>query len=166
MTANCLALTTGGMSYPVTGSTGDGYKFAESLGHNIKPIKAGLVPLEIEESFCKDMTGLSLRNIAVKLMEDNKCVYDDFGEMMFTPFGVTGPVIISLSSHLKEEKNNKIIIDLKPALSEKQLDDRILRDFGEFSNKDFGNSLNKLLPKSIISVIISLSGIDPHKKCN
>jgi len=164
--ADSVAITTGGMSYPVTGSTGDGYKFAKLLGHNIKPIKAGLVPLEIKEDFCKELTGLSLRNISVKLIENNKTVYTDFGEMMFTPFGVTGPVIISLSSHLDEGKSNKIIIDLKPALSEKQLDDRILRDFGEFSNKDFLNSLNKLLPKSIISVIIELSQISPHKKCN
>ena len=166
ITADKVAITTGGMSYPVTGSTGDGYKFAEILGHNIKPVKAGLVPLEIKESFCREMTGLSLRNISVELKENKKSVYDDFGEMMFTPFGVTGPVIISLSSHLKEEKDNKIIIDLKPALSEKQLDERILRDFKEFSNKDFSNSLNKLLPKSIISVIIDLSGIEKQKKCH
>lgn len=164
--ADCVAVATGGVSYPVTGSTGDGYKFARALGHNTVPAKAGLVPIELEESFCRELTGLSLRNVKLTLVTDGKTVFDDFGEMMFTPFGVTGPIVISASSHLKETGDSKIIIDLKPALSEKQLNDRILRDFKEFSNKNFSNSLNKLLPKSIISVIIELSGINPEKKCN
>lgn len=164
--ADCVAVTTGGMSYPVTGSTGDGYKFAKKLGHNVKPVKAGLVPIETVEKFPQELTGLSLRNVKLSLITDNKTVFSDFGEMMFTPFGLTGPIVISASSHLIEEGNSRIIIDLKPALSEKQLDDRVVRDFVEFSNKDFSNSLNKLLPKSIISVIIELSGIDSHKKCN
>ena len=161
-----ICIATGGLSYPVTGSTGDGYRFSEKLGHSIVNPHAGLVPLEIHEEFCKEMTGLSLRNVSLKLITDGKTVFADFGEMMFTPFGVTGPLVISASSHYKENSDSKIEIDLKSALSEKQLDERILRDFSEFSNKDFRNSLNKLLPKSIISVIIELSGIDPFKKCN
>ena len=164
--ADCLCIASGGLSYPITGSTGDGYKFARSMGHEVTPLKAGLVPIEIKEEFCARLTGLSLRNVSLKLITGNKTVFEDFGEMMFTPFGVTGPLVISASSHLKENTDSKIIIDLKPALSIKQLDERILRDFGEFLNKDFSNSLNKLLPKSLISVIIELSEIPPHKKCN
>lgn len=166
LTADSVCIATGGLSYPLTGSTGDGYKFAESLEHTLITPKAGLVPIEIKEDFCSRITGLSLRNISLKLKTNGKTVFEDFGEMMFTPYGVTGPVVISASSHLQEGKESEIILDLKPALSEKQLDERILRDFGEFLNKDFSNSLNKLLPKSIISVIIELSGIPPHKKCN
>lgn len=164
-----VVIATGGLSYPVTGSTGDGYKFSEKLGHKITDLTPGLVPLTAKEEFCKEITGLSLRNVAVKLKSNNKVIFEDFGEMMFTPYGVTGPLVISASSHLNKkniDNENFLYIDLKPALSEKQLDDRILRDFKEFLNKDFANSLNKLLPKSIISVIIDRSGIDPHKKCN
>lgn len=164
-----VVIATGGLSYPVTGSTGDGYKFSEKLGHKITDLTPGLVPLTAKEEFCKEITGLSLRNVAVKLKSNNKVIFEYFGEMMFTPYGVTGPLAISASSHLNKkniDNENFLYIDLKPALSEKQLDDRILRDFKEFLNKDFANSLNKLLPKSIISVIIDRSGIDPHKKCN
>lgn len=164
-----VVIATGGLSYPVCGSTGDGYKFAKKLNHTITDLTPGLVPLTVKEEFCKDITGLSLRNVRVKLKSNNKVIFEDFGEMMFTPYGVTGPLVISASSHLNKkniDNENFLYIDLKPALSEKQLDDRILRDFKEFSNKDFANSLNKLLPKSIISVIIDRCGIDPHKKCN
>lgn len=163
---DCVVIATGGLSYPATGSTGDGYTFSKKLGHTVTELTPSLVPLEIKESFCNDLKGLSLRNVRLKLVSNNKTVFEDFGEMMFTPFGITGPLVISASSHLNEKTTNNIYIDLKPALSEKQLDERLLRDFKEFCNKDFGNSLNKLLPKSIISVIISLCGIDPHKKCN
>ncbi len=163
---DCVVIATGGLSYPATGSTGDGYNFSQKLGHTVTELTPSLVPLEVEENFCKDLKGLSLRNVSLKLVSNNKTVFEDFGEMMFTPFGVTGPLVISASSHLNEKSTNYIYIDLKPALSEKQLDERILRDFKEFCNKDFGNSLNKLLPKSIISVIIDLCGIDSHKKCN
>lgn len=164
-----VVIATGGLSYPVTGSTGDGYGFSEKLGHTVADLTPGLVPLTVKEEFCRDITGLSLRNVKVKLKSNGKVIFEDFGEMMFTPYGVTGPLVISASSHLnKKNINNEnfLYIDLKPALSEKQLDERILRDFKEFLNKDFANSLNKLLPKSIISVIIDRSGIDPHKKCN
>lgn len=164
-----VVIATGGLSYPVTGSTGDGYRFSQKLGHTVTELEPNLVPLTVKESFCKEMTGLSLRNVCVKLKSNKKVIFEDFGEMMFTPYGVTGPLIISASSHLNKKNinnDNILLIDLKPALSEKQLDDRILRDFCEFSNKDFSNSLNKLLPKSMISVIIEKSGIDSHKKCN
>lgn len=164
-----IVIATGGLSYPVTGSTGDGYRFSEKLGHTVTELEPNLVPLTVKENFCKEMTGLSLRNVAIKLKSNKKVIYEDFGEMMFTPYGVTGPLIISASSHLNKKNihnDNILCIDLKPALNEKQLNDRILRDFNEFSNKDFANSLNKLLPKSMISVIIEESGIDPHKKCN
>jgi len=163
---DCVVIATGGLSYPATGSTGDGYEFSKKLGHTVTQLTPSLVPLEAKESFCEELKGLSLRNVKLKLVCENKPVFEDFGEMMFTPFGVTGPLIISASSHLNEKKENFIYIDLKPALTEKQLDERILRDFKEFCNKDFANSLNKLLPKSIISVIIGLCGINPHKKCN
>ncbi len=163
---DCVVIATGGLSYPATGSTGDGYGFSKKLGHTVTELTPSLVPLEVEESFCNEIKGLSLRNVNLKLVSNEKTVFEDFGEMMFTPFGVTGPLVISASSHLNEKTTNYIYIDLKPALSEKQLDERILRDFKEFCNKDFANSLNKLLPKSIISVIIDLCGINPHKKCN
>ncbi len=166
---DCVVIATGGLSYPATGSTGDGYEFSKKLGHTVTTLSPSLVPLECEEEFCNELKGLSLRNVKLKLVSNNKTIFEDFGEMMFTPYGVTGPLIISASSHLNEknEKNENIIyIDLKPALTEKQLDERVLRDFKEFLNKDFANSLNKLLPKSIISVIIDLCRIDPHKKCN
>lgn len=166
---DCVVIATGGLSYPATGSTGDGYGFSRMLGHKVTDLQASLVPLETYEKFTKDLTGLSLRNVKLKLVSNKKTIFEDFGEMMFTPYGLTGPLVISASCHLNkknEENENIVYIDLKPALSEKQLDERIIRDFKEFLNKDFANSLNKLLPKSIISVIIDLCGIDPKKKCN
>ena len=176
--ADKLILATGGMSYPGTGSTGDGYKFAKEFGHTVKEIKASLVPLEVvEKEECKNMQGLSLRNITIKIkdLEKNKNIYEDFGEMLFTHFGVSGPIILSSSAHLIRYKNidkllneNKIklYIDLKPALSEEQLDLRIRRDFEEIKNKEFKNSLFKLLPKKMIDFIIEKSNINPDKKVN
>ena len=176
--ADKVILATGGKSYPLTGSTGDGYLLAEKLGHHIVPIKPSLVPLESHNiSECKELQGLSLKNIQIKLIdkEKNKCIYEDFGEMLFTHFGVSGPTILSASAHLVRYKNinelleNKNIIlkiDLKPALNDKKLNDRILRDFNETKNKQFKNSLDKLLPQKLIPIIIKRSKIDPNKKVN
>lgn len=176
--ADKLIIATGGMAYPVTGSTGDGYQFAKKLGHEIKDIKASLVPLEIiEKSDCMNMQGLSLRNVSIKIKDivKNKLIYEDFGEMLFTHFGVSGPIILSSSAHLIRYKNVdellknkkiKLYIDLKPALTEEQLDLRIRRDFEEFKNKEFQNALGKLLPKKMIHYIIEKSNINPNKKVN
>ena len=176
--AEKLIIATGGMSYQGTGSTGDGYKFAKKFGHTVKDIKASLVPLEIiEKEDCKAMQGLSLKNVSIKIKDEgkNKNIYEDFGEMLFTHFGVSGPIILSSSAHLIRYKNidnllkeNKIklIIDLKPALTEEQLDLRIRRDFEELKNKEFKNALYKLLPKKMIEFIIEKSNIDPDKKVN
>ena len=161
-----VIIATGGMSYPLTGSTGDGYKFAEKCGHSIIPPYPSLVPVEISEKFCSELQGLSLRNISIRLLKEGKEVFSDFGEMLFTHFGVSGPVILSASSHISKNSNYKIIIDLKPALTEEMLDKRLLRDFSENNNKNFSNSLNALLPKTLIPVVIKLSGIDPYKKVN
>ena len=176
--ADKVILATGGKSYPRTGSTGDGYALAQNLGHTITEIKPSLVPLEIyQDEICKEMQGLSLKNVAIKIEEKGKKkpIYEDFGEMLFTHFGVSGPIIIKTSSHLvqikkiEEKFKNKEIslkIDFKPALSEKQLDDRILRDFEELKNKQFKNSLEKLLPKKLIPVIIKASKIEETKQVN
>ena len=176
--ANKVVLATGGKSYPLTGSTGDGYRIAEKLGHSITPIKPSLVPLEVHNKMeCKELQGLSLRNVGIKLIdiEKNKQIYGDFGEMVFTHFGVSGPTILSASAHLVRYKNidrlfkeKKILlkIDLKPALAEKKLNDRILRDFEDTKNKQFKNSLDKLLPQKIIPIIIKRSKINPNKKVN
>lgn len=173
-----IILATGGKSYPLTGSTGDGYKMVEKLGHTVTKIKPSLVPLEIfEKDTCKEMQGLSLRNVEIKLkdIEKNKIIYEDFGEMLFTHFGVSGPTILSSSAHLVRYKNIdellknkkiKLSIDLKPALSEEKLDERILRDFNEIKNKQFKNSLDKLLPQKLINIIIERSGINPQKQVN
>ncbi len=163
-----IILCTGGLSYPLTGSTGDGYKMAEKIGHTITKLYPCLVPLRIEERFCETLMGLSLKNVAINIKDEkNKTVYTDFGEMLFTHFGVSGPIILSASSHLIEKKDKFTIhLDLKPALDEKTLDKRILRDFKENINKDFKNALNDLLPQKIIPVIINLSGIDENKKVN
>lgn len=176
--ADKIILATGGKSYPLTGSTGDGYKMVEKLGHTVTKIKPSLVPLETFEKYtCKEMQGLSLRNIEIKLkdIEKNKIIYEDFGEMLFTHFGISGPTILSSSAHLVRYKNIdellknkkiKLSIDLKPALSEEKLDERILRDFNEIKNKQFKNSLDKLLPQKLINIIIERSGINPQKQVN
>lgn len=165
---DAFALCTGGKSYPLTGSTGDGYILAKSVGHTVTPLKPSLVPLVCSNNFIPKLQGLSLKNISVTLYEDGKKIYSDFGEMIFTHFGVSGPVILSASSHIKNMGKRKyyIEIDLKPALDENTLDKRIQRDFAEFSNKNFVNSLAKLLPNKLIPVIVLLSGISPSQKVN
>lgn len=168
--ADKIIIATGGLSYPGTGSTGDGYKLAKQAGHNITELVPSLVPLEIHEGFCTDLMGLSLRNVATKVVdtESGKTVYSDFGEMLFTHFGVSGPMILSASAHMRNMKSGKykIYIDLKPALTIEQLDARILRDFSENTNKNFINALNSLLPKKLVPVIVKLSGINLATKVN
>lgn len=168
--ADRVILATGGVSYPVTGSTGDGYRMAENSGHTIKPLKPSLVPLECHEGFCSKLSGLSLKNVTLSVFEEGKkkTIYSDMGEMLFTHFGISGPLVLSASAHINKmgEKKYTAFIDLKPALSLEQLDNRILRDFSEQLNKDFCNSLDKLLPKSLIPIIVNLSGITPDCKVN
>lgn len=168
--AECVIVATGGLSYPGTGSTGDGYELARQAGHNITGLVPSLVPLEIHEGFCTDLMGLSLRNTAIKVVDtDNgKTVYTDFGEMLFTHFGVSGPMILSASAHMRNMKSEKykIYIDLKPALTAEQLDARILRDFSENINRNFINALNSLLPKKLVPVIVKLSKIPLSTKVN
>ena len=176
--ADKIILTTGGKSYPVTGSTGDGYKMAKNLGHTITNLKPSLVPLTCNgtsKRLCQEMQGLSLRNVKVKITENNKVIYEDFGEMLFTHYGISGPIILSASAVLIRHKNIdellkenkvKIHIDLKPALDEEKLDNRILRDFEELKNKQFKNSLGLLLPKKMVEPMISIIGIDPEKRIN
>ncbi len=166
MEANSVILAVGGMSYPGTGSTGDGYEIARKLGHTITALKPSLVPLVTKESWVRDLQGLSLKNISVKFKNPNgKEIYNDFGEMIFTHFGVSGPVILSASRHLLSYDFKDIIlsIDLKPALSEEKLDERIQRDFEKYSRKQFKNSLDDLLPQKLIPVITHLSQINPEK---
>lgn len=179
--ADKVILATGGKSYPGTGSTGDGYELAQNVGHSITKIRPSLVPLTVKDNsslkLCQKMQGLSLRNVSIKFIDtnNNKVVYEDFGEMLFTHFGVSGPLILSASAHLLRYKKidellkaGKIIlsIDLKPALSKEKLDERVLRDFKEEKNKEFKNSLDKLLPKKMIDVVIQLSEINPEKRVN
>ena len=175
--ASKVILATGGKSYPVTGSDGDGYKMAKEVGHTVEKIRGSLVPLTGDQRLCQSMQGLSLRNvkITIKDIEKNKKIYDDFGELLFTHFGVSGPTVLSSSAHLLRykdidnllrENKIKLYIDLKPALSNEELDLRIRRDFEEVKNKEFKNSLEKLLPKKMIPAILELSGIDINKKVN
>ncbi len=170
ISADKVIVATGGASYPLTGSTGDGYKFAKQAGHTVTDIKPSLVPLVCHEGFCMDLQGLSLRNVEITVFdtENFKEIYKDFGEMLFTHFGVSGPLILSASAHMKDMKKRKyeIHIDLKPALTYEQLDKRIQRDFLENSNKNFINALDALLPKKLVPVIVRLSGIKPSTKVN
>ena len=165
-----VIVATGGFSYQTTGSDGAGYKMAENTGHRVTDILPALVPLNIKEEYVKELQGLSLRNIRVSFISGKKELYSEFGEMLFTHFGVSGPVILSGSSYITSRihKGEKITlkIDLKPALTETELDGRILRDFADMLNKDFGNSLGKLLPTKLIPIVIMLSEIEPHKKVN
>ena len=165
-----VIIATGGLSYPLTGSSGDGYKFAKNLGHNVSETFPALVPFNIKEiDTIKKLQGLSLKNIEISIYLNDKEVYKDFGELLFTHFGVSGPVILSASSHLTKylpENNLLLKIDLKPGLSHDKLDARILRDFAKVSNKQFKNSLDKLLPSKLIPVIIETSRIDPQKPIN
>ena len=178
--ADKVILATGGKTYPQTGSTGDGYEMAKRLGHTITEIKPSLVPLTtsgVSLELCKEMQGLSLKNVSIKIMDTskNKLIYEEFGEMLFTHFGISGPTILSASAHLIRYKNIdsllkeqkiKLIIDLKPALSLEKLDTRVQRDFLNNKNKEFKNSLNNLLPQKLISPIIQLSEIDVNEKVN
>lgn len=163
--AKWVILATGGLSYPSTGSTGDGYVLAGELGHTIVPQEGSLVPLESEDAGCRDMQGLSLRNVGVKLVnEKGKVLFKDFGELLFTHFGVSGPTVLSASCHLKG--NCRLLIDLKPALDEKKLDDRILRDLEMYQNRAMENALVDLLPRSMIPVVLDRLQIDPQMQAN
>lgn len=170
VSSSCVIITTGGFSYQVTGSTGDGYRFAKEMGHKVTDINPSLVPLNIKQSFCKEMQGLSLKNVEVTIANGKKQIYQNFGEMLFTHFGVSGPLILSASSFItkfiNQGKDLSLTIDLKPALSEEQLDDRIIRDFEKNINRQYKNALDELLPKKMIPVIIRLSNIEPEKKVN
>lgn len=161
-------IATGGKSYPLTGSDGDGYAMAKAAGHTVTALKPSLVPLVSPDGFVSKLQGLSLKNISVSLFEDDKVIYNDFGEMIFTHYGVSGPVILSASSHIRRMGSSryKIEIDLKPALDCAVLDRRLQKDFSELANKDFINSLSKLLPKKLIPVIVLLSRIEPSQKTN
>lgn len=161
-----IILCTGGASYPLTGSTGDGYRIAESLGHTVIPPHPSLIPIETEEAWCGALQGLSLKNVSFKVLWKQKLEYSELGEMMFTHFGISGPLVLSASAYMKNTPLHeyKLAIDLKPALDEKQLDRRILNDFEKYGAKDFDNSLSELLPRKLIPVIVELSGIAPHRK--
>ena len=167
--ASSVILATGGVTYPDTGSTGDGYRMATDLGHTITPIRASLVPLEADTEICKRLQGLTLKNIRLSVYDDvNKHVFEDFGELLFTHFGISGPLALSASSHMRDFAGKKyhVHIDLKPALDEKKLDTRILRDFNKYSNRNFSNALDDLLSKTLIPVIIEKSLISPNTKIN
>ena len=168
--ADAVIIATGGRSYPGTGSDGDGYRLATEVGHSVLPLIPSLVPLTSGSRICPSLQGLSLRNVALKITDTatGKRIYEDFGEMMFTHFGMTGPMILSASAHLNGMSAGKYEahIDLKPALDEKQLDSRVLSDFTKYANKDFINALSDLLPAKLIPVVVGLSGIDGRKKVN
>ena len=168
--SSSVIIACGGNSYPLTGSTGDGYKFASQVGHTIKELRPSLVPLVSATSWCKDVMGLSLKNVSINVNDTvkNKVIYSDFGEMIFTHFGVSGPIILSASSHMRNMSYNRysIEIDLKPALTLQKLDERLQRDFLKFINKDISNSLGDLLPRKLIPVIIKIADINPQIKCN
>ncbi len=167
--ADAVIIATGGKSYESTGSDGDGYRFAEKAGHTIREVKPALAPFTVKEEWCKSLQGLSLRNVSATLICKKKKLYEGFGEMLFTHFGVSGPLILSASSYYAKKINNmpaQLHIDLKPALSREQLDKRILRDFDENKNRQFKNSLNGLLPAKMIPVMIQISGIPPEKPVN
>jgi len=162
-----IIICTGGVSYPQTGSTGDGYSFAKKLGHTVIAPMPALVPMESNDSCCKEMQGLSLKNVTLTLVDaDEKKVYSQLGEMLFTHFGISGPLVLSASSLVKSPKGCTVYIDLKPALDEKTLDARLLRDFSEVLNKEFKNSLSGILPQKMIPVVVKKSGIDPFKQVN
>lgn len=166
--ADKVIVATGGISYASTGSTGDGYQFAEKSGHRVVECKPSLVPFNVKESWCKDAMGVSLKNVSLRLVCDKKEIYNGFGEMLITHFGISGPLALSASSFYVSKAKGETIayIDLKPALDAEQLDKRVLRDFEEAKNKQFKNSLNHLFPQKLIPVMIELSGIDPEKKVN
>lgn len=165
--ADKVILSTGGLSYSMTGSEGDGFKILKKYGHNITKLYPSLVSLNSDEAFVKELMGLSLKNVSVKAIVNGKNVFEEFGEMLFTHFGVSGPLILRASSFItKQSKGSKISIDLKPALSNNELDERLLKDFSKYINKDIKNSLDDLLPQTLIPVIIKLSNINQNKKVN
>lgn len=169
--ADACIIATGGLSYPATGSTGDGYRFAKALGHTVTKLQPSLVALEIQEEFVTRLQGLSLKNVGVRLLKQGKIIYSDFGEMLFTHFGISGPLILSASSYVAAEYQNEktgleLQIDLKPALTPEQLDLRVRKDFEDAANKQYKNSLDHLLPQRLIGVIVEQSGIFPEKKVN
>ena len=165
-TVDRVIITTGGASYPATGSTGDGYRFAKNFSHSIVSPRPSLVPLVEKGDTCQKLMGLSLKNVRLTALENNKKIFEDFGEMLFTHFGVSGPLVLSASAHMRHfgSKDYKILIDLKPALDDKTLDKRLLNDFEKYKNSDFINALGELLPRKLIPVIIELAGINPHTK--
>ena len=170
-TIDCDAavICTGGLSYPLTGSTGDGYRLAQRLGHTVTPTRASLVPLESDDPWCAEMQGFSLRNVTLTVYdEQNKVIYSDLGEMLFTHFGVSGPLVLSASAHMRDFSQHKyrLSIDLKPALDEKKLDARILRDFQKYANRDFKNALYDLAGHAMVPVLVRLSGIPEDTKVN
>ena len=173
-TADACIVATGGLSYRSTGSTGDGFRFAENVGHKVTQCFPSLVPMETKEPWICELQGLSLRNVEAKILDGKKELYKDFGEMLFTHFGVSGPLIISASSYVckkfmdknGQKKELTLEIDLKPALTEEQLDQRVLRDFEENHNRQFKNAITKLFPTKLIPVMLELGGIDPEKKVN
>ncbi len=168
-TADAVIVATGGLSYPTTGSTGDGYRFAREQGHTVTELSPALVPFVTKEAVVKELQGLSLRNINVRISKGSKVLYEEFGEMLFTHFGVSGPVLLSASSFVADALKKEpltLSVDLKPALTPEQLDARLLRDFEEFKNKQFKNALVHLLPSKMLPVITKRSGIDPEKKVN
>ena len=162
------AVCTGGLSDPLTGSTGDGLRFAEALGHSVTPPRASLVPLESPDAYCAEMQGFSLRNVVLSAYEEDKLIYKELGEMLFTHFGVSGPLVLSASAHMRHmgSKNYRLEIDLKPALDEKKLDARILRDFEKYANREFKNALSDLAGSAMIPVLVRLSGIPEDTKVN
>ena len=166
--ADAVVIATGGLSYKATGSTGDGYKFASSLGHDIVPIRPGLVPMLSNDEWVKGIRGLSLKNVKATFVSNNLEITSEFGEMLFTDRGLSGPIILTMSSRVNNIKfvNVKVLIDLKPALDFEQLNARILRDFDEAKNKDFANSLKNLLPSSLIPIVVAQSGISAYRKVN
>lgn len=168
ISCNRVILATGGKSYPLTGSTGDGYSMAEALGHKVTPLKPSLVPLETQESWVPSLQGLSLRNTGLKVLDPDskKTLFEDFGEMLFTHYGVSGPIILSASAFVRDISGKVIELDLKPGLTEEKLEERVLRDFEKFHNKNFQNSLTELLPAKLIPIVVQLSGISGEKKVN
>lgn len=166
--ADQVIVATGGLSYPSTGSTGDGYRFAKTAGHTIQPCSPSLVPMETEETWCKEIMGLTLKNVSVTLSCGKKKIYEGFGEMLFTHFGVSGPLILSASAYTGKYLNDPLLlkIDLKPALSESQLDERLQRDFFRYQNRQLQNAMDDLLPKKLIPIVIACSQISPDKKVN
>lgn len=168
MTADAVIVTTGGLSYPGTGSTGDGYKFAKKAGHTLTSCHPSLVPMETEEKWCKEIMGLTLKNIAISLYNGKKVIYNGFGEMLFTHFGVSGPLILSASAYMNTNQNHRmeLRIDLKPALSDEQLDERLQKDFFRYQNRQLQNAMDDLLPKKLIPIVIACSRIPADKKVN